>query len=82
MSEPIRLITQELDGKRIAYSSETVFRVQLGKVGHAYRDRYHFTGNLTQAVLYFNGLNVAAPYQKRLYSESMRHPVLARVVGC
>lgn len=74
----IKLKTAELDGKKIAYHSETVFRVQVGRNSSAYRDRYRITGNLAQAVLYYNGINISNGHKKRLYCDSMNKPTLAR----
>lgn len=76
------LHTAELDGRKIAYSSETVFRVQVGRGRGAYRDRYRVVGDLAQAVLLYNSINCRAPYKARLYSDFMRpRPTLARKVG-
>lgn len=71
---------QELDGKRIAYHDSTHFLVQVGrgKKG-AYRTKYDIKGNLTQAVMYYNGINIGNGYKKRLLMPaSSRNPVLAR----
>ena len=79
MPDQIRLITQELDGRRIAYHSETVFRVQLGRGSKgSYSDRFRVIGNLAQAVLLFNGLNVGNGYKARLLMEGANRLVLAR----
>ena len=77
----ITLKENELNGKKIAYSSVTEFRVQSGKCGRSYATRYTITGNLVQAVLLFNGINVGPGYQKRIYCASMNKPVLAHVKG-
>lgn len=80
--ENIRLLENELNGKKIAYHSESEFLVQLGKGSKgSYRTRYSFKGNLGQAVLYFNGLNVGNGYKKRLVCWSLNKPVLARAVS-
>jgi len=68
----------ELDGKRVAYSSETEFLVQVGKGKSAYKTRYRFVGNLVQAVMYYRSINVGSGYKKRLVSWSMNKPILAR----
>ena len=73
----IKIITNELDGKRIAYSSETLFLVQVGKGKSSYGTRYVFTGNLQQAVMYYNGINIGNGYKKRLLMPSSKKPVLA-----
>ena len=75
---PITLKTAELDGKRIAYCSETVFLVQVGRHRSAYETRYSFTGNLAQAVMYYRAINIGRGYKKRLLMPSSPTPVLAR----
>jgi len=74
----IKLKFSELDGKKIAYHSDTVFRVQIGKGKSGYKDRFRIQGNLTQAVLLYNGINIGNGYKKRLYSDFLNKPVLAR----
>jgi len=74
----MKLITQELNGKKITYTSETVFEVQVGKDSSAYTTQYSITGNLGQAVMYFNGINIGNGYKKRLRCQSFNKPVLAR----
>ena len=79
MSEEITLKTSVLDGKRIAYSSETEFLVQISKGKGSYRTEYSFKGNLGQACMYYSGLNVHSGYNKRLLMPSAsKNPVLAR----
>lgn len=78
----IKLLENELNGKKIAYHSESEFLVQLGKGSKgSYHTRYSFKGNLGQAVLYFNGLNVGNGYKKRLVCWSLNKPILAKVVS-
>ena len=72
------LRVNELDGRRIAYSSETEFLVQVGRGRSSYRTRYTVRGNLAQAVLLFNGINIGNGYKKRLVSWGFNRPVLAR----
>jgi len=75
----IKLLTNELDGKRIAYSSQTVFVVQVGKGPKgSYKTRYVFTGDLPQAVKYYNCINIGYGYKKRLLMPSSKNPVLAK----
>ena len=73
-----QLKTATLDGRSIAYSSETVFEVQIGRGQGAYTTRYSFTGNLAQACLYYRGINIGNGYKKRLRALSFNKPVLAR----
>jgi hypothetical protein len=74
----ITLHTSELNGKKIAYSSETEFLVQVGKGKGTYKTRYSFKGNIAQAVFYFNSINIGNGYKKRLLSPSMNKPTLAK----
>ena len=70
--------TATLDGKTIAYGDTTVFEVQLGRNQGSYRTRWSFTGNLAQAVFYYNAINIGNGYKKRLRAPSFNKPVLAR----
>lgn len=76
----IVLMSAELDGKRIAFSNQTEFLVQVGRGPKgSYRTKYRFVGNLAQAVTYYNGINIGLGYKKRLYMPaSSKRPVLAR----
>lgn len=74
----MRFITATLDNKRIAYTDETEFLVQVGKGRGSYSTRYRFTGNLGQAVLYYRGINVGNGYKKRLIAPSFNKPTLAK----
>lgn len=71
--------TAILDGRGIAFSSETEFLVQVGKnTKGSYKTRYSFKGNLVQAVNYYNCINIGNGYKKRLLMPSSKKPVLAR----
>jgi hypothetical protein len=70
--------TATLDGKKIIYGDTTRFEVQVGRGNSAYRTRYAFEGNLTQAVLYYRGINIGNGYKKRLVMPGAVRPVLAR----
>ena len=77
--ETVTLKTHELDGKRVAYSSETTFYVQSGKGRKgSYQTRKAFKGNLALAVLWYNSLNIGNGYKKRLVSWDLSRPILAR----
>ena len=76
----IEIRTVTLDGKQVAYSSDTEFLVQVGKNRGAYRTRYRFTGNIHQAVAYYKAINVAYGYKKRLYVPSFNKPTLAKQI--
>ncbi len=70
-----------LDGRHIAYSSETKFLIQVGKGSKgSYKTRHTVIGNLAQALIYYTGINNHSGYKKRLYAPSMNKPVLARVL--
>lgn len=71
-----------LDGKSIAYTDETLFLVEIGRYSKgAYRPPYSITGNLSQAVAYFNGINIGNGYKKRLRAPSFNKPILARAAS-
>lgn len=76
----IELKTVTLDGKRLAYTNQTEFLVQIGKNRGAYRTKWRFTGDIHQAVAYYKGLNVSYGYKKRLVMPSAKKPVLAKVI--
>lgn len=71
------IIIDELDGRQVAYTTETAFLVQVGKGKSSYSTRYVFTGNLPQAVAYYNCVNIGRGYKKRLLMPSAKKPVLA-----
>jgi hypothetical protein len=76
----IELRQSILNGRRIDYSSETRFHVQVGKGKSAYRTLAIFTGNLAGAVIHFNGINLGPDFKKRLLMEGGKpSPVLARI---
>jgi len=70
-----------LNGKRIAYTDQTDFIVQVGKGKGSYRTRYKFTGDLSSAVFHFNCLNIGNGYKKRLLAPAFNKPLLARQIG-
>lgn len=75
----MRLLTGTLDDRHIGYSEHTEFYVQLGfGKGGRWMNKYTFRGNLGQAVLYYNALNIGRGYKKRLFMPSCeKEPVLA-----
>ena len=81
MTHMIKLHTIELNGKKIAYSSETDFLVQVGKGRGAYKTKYSFKGTLPQALFYYSGINVGNGYKKRLFIPSFNKPTLAKVLS-
>lgn len=75
----IKLLESELDGKKVAYHSETEFLIQIGKGPKgSYTTRYKVTGSLTEAVSWYNGINIGNGYKKRLV---MAGRVLARAAS-
>ena len=79
MQNTTALKTTILNDKRIAYSSNTEFFVQVGRHSKgSYRTRYSFRGDLAQAVFYYNSINIGNGYKKRLLMPSSPKPVLAR----
>lgn len=74
----MRFLTATLDNKRIAYTNDTEFLVQVGKGRGSYSTRYRFTGDLAQAVFYYRGVNVGNGYKKRLIAPSFNKPTLAK----
>lgn len=70
--------TATLDGKRIAYTDDTEFLVQIGRGKSGYTTRYAFTGNLHQAVMHYRCINIGRGYKKRLVMPNAMRPVLAR----
>jgi len=76
--ETMQVNTMLLDGKRIAYRSDNVFLVQVGKGRGSYKTRYSFRGNLPQACLYYMGINIGNGYKKRLICREFNKPVIAR----
>lgn len=78
MTTQVQLLFAELDGKKIAYCSETEFLVQVGNGSGSYRTRYRFKGNLSQAVFHYRCINIGNGYKKRLFAPSLNKPLLAR----
>jgi len=78
MTIEIKHIT--IDGKRMAYTNQTEFLVQVGKNRSAYRTRYRFVGDIHQAAKYYLAINVGLGYKKRLYAPSMKVPTIAKQV--
>ena len=75
------MLTATLNGKRIAFTDETQFLVQLGRgAKDSYKNKYTFTGNLSQAVFTYNCINIGNGYKKRLIMVGANKPVLARSI--
>ena len=80
MDHKIDLKVVELDGKKVAFTNETKFLVQVGKGKGSYKLKYEITGDLATAVFWFKGINVGNGYKKRLLMPSCsKNPVLAVV---
>ena len=65
--QQVSILVGMLDGKTIAFSSETNFYVQVGrgKKG-SYKTRYFFKADLSKAVFHYNCINIGNGYKKRL----------------
>lgn len=72
--------TVTIDGRKLAYTSETIFLVQLGKNRGAYRTKYTFKGDPFEAAKYYRALNVGRGYKKRLVMPHAKNPVLAKQI--
>lgn len=76
----IKLITIELDGKKIAFASNTEFLIQVGKGNKgSYKTRLKFLGSdFTNGFMNYQGINIGNGYKKRLVSFNMNKPVIAK----
>lgn len=75
----IEIKTVELDGKKVAYTNESVFEIQVGRHAKgAYRTRMTSFGNLHQAVTFYRSINIGRGYKKRLVCWTLNKPILAR----
>ena len=72
----IKIIT--IDDRKVAYTSETLFLVQLGKNRGSYRTKWTFKGDPFEAAKYYRALNVGLGYKKRLLMPNAKRPVLAK----
>lgn len=72
--------TVTIDSRKLAYTSETVFLVQVGKNRGAYRTMWSFNGDPFEAAKYYRGLNVGRGYKKRLLMPHAKHPTLAKQI--
>lgn len=70
--------TTTLDGKRIAYTDDTIFEVQIGRGKGKYTTKYIFKGELVRAVFHYRCINIGRGYKKRLVMPDAMRPVLAR----
>jgi len=75
----IQLLESELNGKKIAYHSETQFLIQVGKGSKgSYTTKYEIAGDVNKAVFWYVGINIGNGYKKRLV---MAGKVLARAAS-
>lgn len=74
----VEIFTAELNGKRIAFSGETVFLVQLASGKGRYQTKHTIKGSLALAVRYYNELRISGRYKKRLLAPAMNKPILMR----
>lgn len=81
-AEPITLKESVIDGRRLAYTNQTEFLVQIGRGKGSYKTKERHIGNLVGAVIAYRGLNVHSGYKKRLLMPSAApHPVIAREIS-
>lgn len=80
MNTPIKLINIELDGRRLAFASNSEFHVQIGKGSKgSYRTLLKFQGDeFTRGFMYYRGINVGNGYKKRLVSWNMNKPIICK----
>lgn len=66
----IKLMTAEVNGKKIGFSSETEFLVQVSRNRNSksgYETKYSFTGaEFSKAAFYYQGINIGNGYRKRI----------------
>lgn len=69
-----------LNGKYVVYGNQTEFLIQVGKDGKAsYKTKYTIKGNLNQAVMLYNKIELSPGEKKRLLQPSCsRNPILAK----
>lgn len=68
-----------LEESKVAYTERTEFLIQVGKGKGSYKTRYKIIGNLSQAKMYYNTINVGNGYKKRLLMPACyTRPVMAR----
>ena len=67
-----------LDGRKIAYTEETQFLVQIGKNKCAYKTKYRIKENIFLAVGLYNCINIGNGYKKRIIAPSFNKPLLCR----
>lgn len=75
--EPIKMLTRELNGRRVDYTSDVVFTVEVGRGRGKYDRRGVFVGDLPRAVMFYNCINIGRGHKKRLVMGPGR-TVLAR----
>ena len=80
-AKSVLMFENELDSKKVVYTSETEFFVQVGRYRRGvYKTRHSFKGDwsLVQAVKWYNAINIGNGYKKRLIAPSLNKPLLAR----
>lgn len=77
----IEIFERELNGKKISFTSENVFEVQVGKGKSKYHTKYKFKGDLNRAILHYRAINIGLGYKKRLVCWELNPPILARVIS-
>jgi len=69
----------DLDGKKIKFHHSNIIKVELGKGKSSYKTKWSFEAKqFSNAVFYFNCLNIGNGYKKRLVCNELNKPLLAR----
>jgi len=74
--------TINIGNKKVCYTDNTSFIVQVGKGKSAYKNKYIFKGDVQKAAFYYACINVGNGYKKRLIMSGANKPVLARMISC
>ena len=77
----VKLKTSEVNGKKIAYSTETEFLLQVSRGKGSYRTVARYKGDLAEAVRHFNVLDWGGYNRRLLMPSCERKPVLVRVMS-
>lgn len=67
-------------GESIKYTDDTEFLIQIGKDKGSYKTKWRIKGNLSQSHLYYESLNVAGGFKKRLVMTTSVKPIVLRRV--
>ncbi len=75
----VQCFTTDIGDKRVAFTNESVFLVQVGRYAKGtYKTKHHIVGNIHLAYMYYNMINISLGYKKRLYCGSFNNPVIVK----